>query len=333
MSQQDFIISDADGATVLADLNANFQALASNSSGTGAPPTIYTNQHWTDTNTPSSTYQTEYVYDGTDSIGMGRIDTTNNRYIPYNAAHGQCRLTKSGSNLLLSPYNGNVIIINGAPEIIPSAGVTLSPSGTANNTSYYIYAYMSGTTMTLEYSATTYVTNSTTGVATKNGDATRSLVGMARTDGSAAWVDSVTQRFTISYFNRRNIEVVNNFTTTRTTTSTSFVEVNSEIRNEFLVWPDEAVTVSFNGTNRCSGTSNDTVTSIGFDGTTAEDAFAYIAATANILTPCSVVVNKTLSEGYHYATLLGKVTAGTAEWTTNANSAGNRCVLTTVIRG
>jgi hypothetical protein len=42
---------------------------------------------------------------------------------------GQCRLTLSSSNLLLSPYNGNKLLINGRYETIPSAGITLPPDG------------------------------------------------------------------------------------------------------------------------------------------------------------------------------------------------------------
>ena len=51
MSQNDFNIADANGATVLADLNAALQALASQSSGSSAPSTTYPAQPWFDTTT------------------------------------------------------------------------------------------------------------------------------------------------------------------------------------------------------------------------------------------------------------------------------------------
>ena len=79
---------------------------------------------------------------------------------------------------MLKPEGGNLIWINGALETIPDAGVTLAPTGNAANTLYYIYAYMSGSTMMLEYSTTGYAVQTGTGVRIKTGDATRTFVGL-----------------------------------------------------------------------------------------------------------------------------------------------------------
>lgn len=49
MSQNDFSLANADGATFRADLNAALQALASNNSGTSAPSTTYAYMWWADT--------------------------------------------------------------------------------------------------------------------------------------------------------------------------------------------------------------------------------------------------------------------------------------------
>lgn len=49
MSQNDFSIANADGATVRSDINSALQALATLSSGTSAPPTTYAGQLWWDT--------------------------------------------------------------------------------------------------------------------------------------------------------------------------------------------------------------------------------------------------------------------------------------------
>lgn len=58
------------------------------------------------------------------------IDTVNNMLTgPASLlGHGQCRLVKSGVNLLLQPFNGNKLIINGQAQKIPSAGVTITPA-------------------------------------------------------------------------------------------------------------------------------------------------------------------------------------------------------------
>src|SRR5262245_23187987 len=71
---------------------------------------------------------------------------------------GQCYLSLSAGNLLLSPYNGNQIFINSAFRTLPDAGVTLSPStavaggAVAATTLYYIYASWSGSAIVLDAS-------------------------------------------------------------------------------------------------------------------------------------------------------------------------------------
>ncbi len=83
MSQQDMIISDGDGASVLADLNLNLQALASTSKGNAAPTTPYAGQLWLDDNTPSATVWTLSCYDGADWIKLGEVNITANTFAPY----------------------------------------------------------------------------------------------------------------------------------------------------------------------------------------------------------------------------------------------------------
>lgn len=244
---------------------------------------------------------------------------------------GQCRLTYDGStNLVLSPYNGNKLYINGRYETLPSAGVTLSPSGllarksttnrvisssvatlthasgtafpvgsligvkghqntksdgyngtstvTASSTTsvsfaarngettdasnadtngsiyqiYYIYAFMSGSTMTLEASTTGYATDTLSGVTIKSGDASRTLVGLAALGSGPAWLDSDNQRLVRSYYNRPTVRHFGSFSANRNTTSSTFVEINAEIRTEFLQWGDETVSIAYNGYASCS---------------------------------------------------------------------------------
>lgn len=245
---------------------------------------------------------------------------------------GQCRLTLSGANLLLSPYNGNRIRINGALYTIPAAGLSLSASGAAANTTYFIYVY-DNNGLTLERSTTGHVTNSN-GDEVKSGDATRTLVGMARTTSGSAWVDSATQRFMLSWFNRMWKDGRNNFTVDDvTTSSTTYVELRTEVRVEFLTWANEAVQVVVNG-----GFGNDTIsntlTSIGFDGTTAEDVMAMAGSVAQVVSSIGLKYTKTgLAESYHYATILGRVSAGTGRWRTLSNTASERITLEVAVMG
>jgi len=236
---------------------------------------------------------------------------------------GQCQLAKSGSNLLLSPFRGNRLTINSALETVPDAGVTLSTGGLSATTLYYIYAFMNSGTMTLEASTTAYATQSGTGIRVKSGDATRTLVGMARTDGSTAWADSATQRFVRSWFNDPGIALLNNFTANRTISGSSYSEINSEIRIEFLVWNGEIFQINAGGQCAASSSPLDPFTAFAFDGTSAEDSEGVTETVTG--TSAGVGFSFThyksgLSEGYHYATLLGQISSGTGTWTGGATA-------------
>lgn len=100
---------------------------------------------------------------------------------------GQCQLNLTGGNLVLTPLKGNQIVINGIVYAIPSAGVSLAPAGVSASTEYFIYAYMNSGTMTLEFSATAFATDASTGQTIKSGDASRSFVGWAKSDGGSLW--------------------------------------------------------------------------------------------------------------------------------------------------
>lgn len=91
----------------------------------------------------------------------------------------ECRLDYvSSTTIKLTPYNGNKLTIGSAIYAIPSAGVSLvSPTMTPNQI-YYIYAYMAGSVMTLEAANIPYSVNPDTGIQTKTGDTSRTLVGL-----------------------------------------------------------------------------------------------------------------------------------------------------------
>jgi hypothetical protein len=228
---------------------------------------------------------------------------------------GQVRLALSGSNLLLSPYQGNLLTINRRPHVIAAGGLALAPTGLTASTLYYIYATE---TPALEASTTGHVTDPSTGIEVKSGDPTRTLVGMAFTDGTPSWNDSATKRNVASWFNRQTKRGANKFTATRTVTSSTFVEVNSEIRIEFVVWPDEAVYYAVGGcVFPTSGAAETIATSVGFDGTTQNrSSFIFNPSTvAQQDWPIGLSAwQDGLSEGHHYATVLGKTNTSTASW-------------------
>jgi hypothetical protein len=242
--------------------------------------------------------------------------------------HGECVLTKSGANLLLAPQDGNRLTINGVSRVVPSAGVTLAATGLTVGTLYYIYAFMSGATMTLEASATAPATDSGTGIRIKTGDATRTLVGMARPITGPAWADSATQRFVRSWFYPQPLVMSKAFTAVRTTTSTTPVEVNTEIRLEALVWGNEALNLTGQGPAKHSVSTGNVIVSLAQDGTGVGSGMALGTAYDYITT----VVFFTAAEGYHYYTILGYViTAGTASYGDNSTVFFNLNLLSTPV--
>lgn len=228
---------------------------------------------------------------------------------------GQCRLTKSGANLSLDRVSGRWLFVDGAWCLIPAAGVTLAPPATTL-TNYFVYAYMNAGTMTLEASATAPAVDATYGHKIKTGDATRTLVGQARTV-SSAWVDSVTQRFVRSWFHDPGIVIANKFSTTRSTTSVGFTELNSEIRCEALLWANENGRALATGHVVFSGAATIISTGISIDGGAPATYELKQPNAANypqsISAQSPLGIAAALAEGYHYFTLMG------------ASSAANNC--------
>lgn len=242
---------------------------------------------------------------------------------------GQCRLVfVSSTSLQLVPRGGNLLRINGANQVIPSAGVSLSNAGLFSTTLYYIYAFMNGGTMTLEASQTGHVTNPADGTEVKSTDSTRALVGMTFTGSGGPGVFQV-EPLTATWFNRRNSAKVTFFTAGRTTSSGVAIELNSEIRNDFVCWADESVDIDSNGDSTNTSSNLASTTQLAVDGTSPEETESSAqaeTATGSPVYPYSLHVSRLMTEGHHFATLLGFVQGGTATWR-GSGTIGNRCTI------
>ncbi|WP_374334443.1 hypothetical protein [Leeia sp.] len=223
--------------------------------------------------------------------------------------HGQCRLEKSAGGIILLPFNGNNIIVNGVVRTIPASGIEWTTAPTANTT-YYVYLYDNAGTLALEINATGY-SRHTNGVYTKTGDTSRTLVGMARGNASGQWVDSLQQRFVLSWFNRRR-KRLGLPGVSRSTASTVLVETSSADRNEFLNWAGEVVSQQLVGqvTHSFSGSAT-TYCGVGMDN--ASSMYVVQAASMGVgwLEPVSIAGDFDASEGYHYIVPLIAVNAAT----------------------
>lgn len=224
---------------------------------------------------------------------------------------GQCQLAfSSTSELLLNPYNGNRLFINGRLEIVPSAGVSLANTGLTAATLYYIYAYMSGGTMTLAASTTGYATNTTYGHMVKSDNNAYTLVGMAYMDSGTpgTFADSNAKRYTRSYYNDPGFSSQTAFTTARTAPAT-LTEVHTEIRINFVAWASEIFMLSIGGlcslatTNGCSLAWAPAIdgTKVGFGGLYYKGGF-----TGGVSHGCEANTPYSAAEGFHYATLFGQ---------------------------
>lgn len=194
-----------------------------------------------------------------------------------------------------------------------SINLTAIPIGGSTVVSRKIYRTVAGDTG--NYLLQQTVANNTATTATDN--TADSGLGAAA-PGTAVWQADAGLMGVLSFWNRRLIGFSNNFTAARTSTTSAptWAEVNIEIRGNFLTWADEAVMASIQGTNQNSNASQSTITSVGFDGTTSEAAaVTFLIATAGVQFPIGLTVYKSgLAEGFHYATLLGSVSANTGTW-------------------
>jgi len=194
----------------------------------------------------------------------------------------QCRLNfVSATEVRLHRHDGALITIGGTAQIIPETGPSLAPDDLTPGTTYYVYAYMDDDTLSLEAAATA-PTIAPNGQKVKTGDASRALVGMVNPVTGPNFADSATNRRVLSYYNRRPKNVLNGFTANRTTTSTTFAEVNSENRVTFLSWGDADERFALNGWQSHSVASNSVLSALCLDaiGTQLVTSLAVTAGSA-----------------------------------------------------
>jgi hypothetical protein len=253
-------------------------------------------------------------------------------------SYGQCRLTKSGANLLLSPFGGNLLTINDAICVIPAAGVTLAATSLGVGTVYYIYAYMSAGVLTLEASTTAYATSATTGVVTKSGDATRTLVGMARPTTGPAWIDTARFRYVISWFNRRPLGLKGpNTAATAGITTGTLAEADTNIRAQWLAWSGDSVSYALVAGITSNATPGVVFATIGVNSATVgEDAgFTQNIPASSNLTVSIGSTSSGLTEGSNFLAFLLCQTGGTSLTIvySGAASTGRNAVMSATVMG
>jgi hypothetical protein len=195
---------------------------------------------------------------------------------------------------------------------VPELGVLFDNTGLAANTLYYVYAYNNAGALACEFSTTGYITHSNRGFKVKSSDATRRLVGMARTVAGGSFSSALV----VSYFNRVLRTNSITFTADQTTASTSsFVELGTGLRRSFLTWGDTDILFGVTGT-----VSNDTLNELLHTAVAIDAASTIRVGTSLKQAVAGVQCNIAFSgrsretEGYHEAMIAGRVSAGTGTW-------------------
>lgn len=225
------------------------------------------------------------------------------------AAHGKVKFVyQSSTAVKLVPYQGNGLIINGVLRQVPPSGVTLSTTGLSASTTYYVYAYMSGVNITLEASTTAYTNDITYGHEIKNGDATRTLVAMVRTNGATQFVDTASQRFVRSWYNRGTLLLKNS---PGNVTHSGALAAKNEYRIETLAWNKEGASQTFTGLASVSAAGSCALNT-NLDGVLGDSFMVQDTSGGGQYRGMSGVTQTvSLTEGYHYFELSAAATGGT----------------------
>ena len=217
---------------------------------------------------------------------------------------GQCKLVKSGSNIVLLPVNGNQLTIDGRPRTIPDPGVSLAPTGLTPGVSYNIYAAMSGSSVILEASTTAHATSvnpGQKGLEVKSGDDTRTMVGMVRIVTGPAFADSATQRLVYSWFNPESLTLTGATDTTSVENSTSAYAEKAVSKVEFLCRATDAIEVKATGIITNATLAAAVGISVMIDGVAVGQVHDVNVTSATNRCPVSPSHYTKLSEGYHTA--------------------------------
>lgn len=243
---------------------------------------------------------------------------------------------------------GNAAIYNSAlPVLIGNWPVLSTPSSTsftfalthANVAStadagsevapiYYAYLAVVASVLTMVADQIGHVTGAN-GVEVKIGDPSKTLVGMFMLNASGQFVDSISQRLCLSYFNRADKTGIVQGNTAFNFSNPVISEVSTALRVQFLQWADESVFQTFDGecSNTAVGVSLAFQSSI--DGSSAVlgtgSAMWVVNANSGILysttnSGAGAALNGPLTEGLHYSTLFASTGGGTGSVLTYRNS-------------
>jgi hypothetical protein len=246
------------------------------------------------------------------------------------------------TTIYCTPYRGNTIALYDGTNwnMRTSSEFSLALGVLTASRPYDVFCYDNAGVPTLEFTAWTNDTTRATalvmqdGVLSKTGALTRRYLGTFYTTATTTTEDSATKRLLINYYHQVERPLNNSFTANRNATNTSYAEISSEIRCQFLTHLQNPVAVNINGACAVNAGNVAIATSIAFDGTTAENAYCSAQnTTGGNANPIGLsLIKGGLSEGFHYVTLIGLVASATGTWT-GSGTAGTRTAINGFIKG
>src|SRR6516225_9055569 len=225
-----------------------------------------------------------YYFNGTIWLPMGAGGAT--------TAPGAGRMVlASATQIKFAPFYGTTVKISGVLYTIPAAGV-----------------------LAVDFSTTGRALDAD-GTMIKTGDATRSLVGMVRTNASSQFEDTSVHRGVASWFNRLMRQQSGTSVAAAVITGTgSWTEPSTGARIDGVYWSDDAILVTGVGLEGQNDTTGQlTYGAIGIDG-----VGAIVCESAAQLSPNLVWVatstQPVVGEGYHFFTPAALVSGGTGHF-------------------
>lgn len=220
-----------------------------------------------------------------------------------------------------------------------SESTTADTAGRVGWVGYVFASYPANVlTLTFEPISVGRAINGATGFYTKTGDTTKTLVGMAalgNSSGTGIWLDTYATRFVLSWFNRKNIPVRNFFATNRTASLVgSWSEFSPTERVEFLSWSDESTQIKAAGYSSLN-TGAVSYLSLAIDSSTSpvDAGSSPNTLSANGANPLAPNYDDFLSDGYHFATILGYLATSATIILQGSTNFGERTTISAVVRG
>jgi len=254
--------------------------------------------------------------------------------------NGQCYLNYlTPTSIANSVYDGNTLIIGGVErQMTLSGGDVMTNAGLAPNTVYNVYErWVVGHSELFAHTSDHHF-DPIFGNEVADADHTWSLVGKIRTNGAAQFVDTNTQRFVLSWFNRH---VLNLYTeVSGLIGSPSWQEVNSSKRLQYLTW-GYSQQASASGWTGCDSVSNiDTMIKISADGISWDDMEGCFHDATHSSEDCNKAqgfgfTSETFigAEGFRMVSLFGRSSAGTCTWASNGTAPGEHTSIKAVTLG